>query len=121
MARCEDFPCCGHTDGDPCPGQGVVMTAEEAADAYWCDRCGWSHTGGCVEDDFDEEDDEDEEPFVLSPQEQLQRGQFISEYGPGWDTAEDHADDDPDGPSLCRDCGEEGGNHAAGCVELEPW
>jgi len=19
MARCEDFPCCGHTAGDPCP------------------------------------------------------------------------------------------------------
>jgi len=19
MARCEDFPCCGHTPGDPCP------------------------------------------------------------------------------------------------------
>lgn len=19
MARCEDYPCCGHTDGDPCP------------------------------------------------------------------------------------------------------
>ena len=19
MARCEDFPCCGHTSGDPCP------------------------------------------------------------------------------------------------------
>lgn len=19
MARCEDYPCCGHTSGDPCP------------------------------------------------------------------------------------------------------
>lgn len=19
MARCEDYPCCGHTPGDPCP------------------------------------------------------------------------------------------------------
>lgn len=19
MARCEDYPCCGHTQGDPCP------------------------------------------------------------------------------------------------------
>jgi len=21
MARCEDFPCCGHTSGDPCPNR----------------------------------------------------------------------------------------------------
>jgi hypothetical protein len=53
---CEDFPCCGHTSGDPCPGQGQVMTAEEAYEAYWCGDCGTSHTGPCPYE-LDEDDE----------------------------------------------------------------
>ena len=37
MARCEDFPCCGHTDRDPCPGQAVVN------EPWYCDECGIYH------------------------------------------------------------------------------
>lgn len=55
---CEDFPACGHTRLDPCDGV-VILTAEEATEAYYCDACGYSHPGAC-DDDYMEEDDDDE-------------------------------------------------------------
>lgn len=36
MSYCEDYPCCGHTPGDPCDG---VVPAEP----WYCDECGISH------------------------------------------------------------------------------
>lgn len=55
---CEDYPCCGHTRLDPCPNEDgspapVAMTAEEAAEHYYCDICGYSHTGSCEDEDPD--------------------------------------------------------------------
>lgn len=45
---CEDYPCCGHTDKDPCPGRGkVAMTRDEWEQANYCDMCGYSHAGPC--------------------------------------------------------------------------
>lgn len=37
MGYCEDYPCCGHTSGDPCPGRGSV------SEAWYCDECGTNH------------------------------------------------------------------------------
>jgi hypothetical protein len=48
---CEDYPSCGHTRLDPCPGQSVAYTAGEWAEANYCDWCGWSHVGSCDRDD----------------------------------------------------------------------
>lgn len=41
---CEDYPCCGHTDGDPCPGRAY------AQEPWWCDECGAHHLGLCPGD-----------------------------------------------------------------------
>lgn len=52
MARCEDYPCCGHTAGDPCPavdakGRIVAVCCEcggrlpKAARSSICGRCQW--------------------------------------------------------------------------------
>jgi len=60
MAKCEDHPCCGHTRLDPCPGEEVVMTADEAQEHYYCDDCGYSHVGPCPDEEDDEEPDEDD-------------------------------------------------------------
>lgn len=35
MARCEDFPCCGHTDGEGCPD-----TSDDRFYPYPCVECG---------------------------------------------------------------------------------
>lgn len=53
---CEDFPCCGHTDMDPCPGRSVVM------EPWYCDDCGVMHYGEC--EYYDGWDEEEEEPPV---------------------------------------------------------
>lgn len=66
---CEDYPACGHTDRDPCPGRGVALpdpieqyaqACDEKAEAaisasdppgapvqepWWCDDCGFYHVG----------------------------------------------------------------------------
>ena len=55
MSYCEDYPCCGHTRLDPCPGMAVVMTHGEWAEAYYCDRCGGSHYGDCTDWEDDDE------------------------------------------------------------------
>lgn len=34
---CEDYPCCGHTDQDPCPGRGAITVP------WYCDLCGCDH------------------------------------------------------------------------------
>lgn len=39
---CEDYPCCGHTDSDPCPGRGAPVD-----EAWYCDDCGMDHRGLC--------------------------------------------------------------------------
>lgn len=54
---CEDYPCCGHTDLDPCPSRGVPAT-----EPWYCDYCGYNHvTISCPNDDFD--DEWDDEPY----------------------------------------------------------
>ena len=54
MAYCEDYPCCGHTPGDPCDGSFVM-------EPWYCDECGFHHvTLTCpAEDWWDEDDDPD--------------------------------------------------------------
>ncbi len=37
---CEDYPCCGHRDSDPCPGRGSPMD-----EPWYCDDCGYMHYG----------------------------------------------------------------------------
>lgn len=58
---CEDYPCCGHTDGDPCPGRSVI------SEPWYCDYCGMYHYGECPGDSYDETDDEDE-PYFMEDQ-----------------------------------------------------
>lgn len=40
---CEDYPCCGHTDKDPCPGRGAPVD-----EPWYCDACGVNHIGVLV-------------------------------------------------------------------------
>lgn len=57
MGHCEDYPCCGHTDGDPCPGRGTIT------EPWYCDQCGYDHSGKyltCPADDGYDEGDDDE-------------------------------------------------------------
>lgn len=57
MSYCEDFPCCGHTDRDPCPGRAVVD------EPWYCDECGIYHAFSPDSDycrDFHAEPDEDD-------------------------------------------------------------
>ena len=57
--RCEDAPCCGHNDS--ICGQvlgGGPLEDFASSDSYYCDICGWDHSGPCP--DYDEEDAEDE-------------------------------------------------------------
>ena len=77
---CEDYPACGHTDQDPCPGRGPqAMTAEEAAEAYYCDRCGYSHLGPCP-DDYDYDDGLADALNREAEEESLGRPLFPNEY-----------------------------------------
>lgn len=64
MAYCEDYPCCGHTDLDPCPGRAVV------SEAWYCDDCGgYHHSLYCPVEDWDDADlDDDDEPVVMEDQ-----------------------------------------------------
>lgn len=57
MSYCEDYPCCGHTNLDPCSG------ATTGSPDY-CDICGYRHFGDCGDDgptcgdlDYDDLDD----------------------------------------------------------------
>lgn len=67
MTYCEDYPCCGHTPGDPCDPRS------EVSEPWYCDDCGGYHHGGLYcpvadwGDDYDENDDVDE-PFVMEDQ-----------------------------------------------------
>lgn len=52
--RCEDYPCCGHTDNNPCPGQTITD------EPWYCDECGFNHAGfmvSCPADDWDDDED----------------------------------------------------------------
>lgn len=56
--RCEDYPCCGHTDGDGC------QTLPSHTSAYWAEGPGRAHLlcdheAGFCEAEDDEPDDED--------------------------------------------------------------
>lgn len=37
---CEDYPCCGHTDKDPCPDRPAPVN-----EPWYCDDCGFEHYG----------------------------------------------------------------------------
>lgn len=51
MARCEDYPCCGHTDGLPCDWNGSYYRSPQYA-AYLNLHYGCDHEAGwCVADD----------------------------------------------------------------------
>jgi hypothetical protein len=61
MNYCEDYPCCGHTDRDPCPGRAVVD------EPWYCDDCGINHYGECPgEPDEDDEDEPEDEGYYFS-------------------------------------------------------
>ena len=56
MARCEDYPCCGHTDEDPCDWRGpssADMLANPAKYHIGCDH----EAGYC---DYEVEDDDED-------------------------------------------------------------
>lgn len=46
---CEDYPCCGHTDLDPCPGRSVIQ------EPWYCDECGIHHINECPGDSYGDE------------------------------------------------------------------
>ena len=60
MARCEDWPCCGHTPQDPCERQpydepGYYDTSRPGNEHALCEH----EFGFCdVEPEYDEEDEE---------------------------------------------------------------
>lgn len=58
--RCEDYPCCGHTDGDGC------QTLPEHTMEYWLEGPGARHLGcdheaGICDAEYDEEDEDDDD------------------------------------------------------------
>jgi len=69
MARCEDYPCCGHTEQDPCEPQwydapGAFDTSRPGNEHALCDH----GSGECDVPDPDEDEDEDlddDEPNVV--------------------------------------------------------
>lgn len=63
--RCEDYPCCGHTDGLPC--DWTYTPEAQAFDQLhaFCDHeAGFCDAYDDEPDEFDENDDVDE-PFVV--------------------------------------------------------
>lgn len=61
--RCEDYPCCGHTDGLPCNWTAPDYSSDPH---LLCDH----EAGICdvwEDEDYDDED-EDDEPFVMEDQ-----------------------------------------------------
>lgn len=64
--RCEDYPCCGHTDG-----LGCDWTYTPEARAYDIEHAYCDHENGFCEtmhDEWDDEDDYDPEPYVMEDQ-----------------------------------------------------
>lgn len=61
MAMCEDYPCCGHTDQDPCDYSGP-SAADMLADPYsyhlYCE-----HEAGYCQHDAEDDDEDDEEDY----------------------------------------------------------
>jgi len=84
MTYCEDYPCCGHTDLDPCPGRSVI------SEPWYCDDCGTHHyTDYCTQDYLDDEDEDDEEdPYgYIQAEYEAQLDQFYFDNGmetPNW-------------------------------------
>jgi ssDNA-binding Zn-finger/Zn-ribbon topoisomerase 1 len=79
MSRCEDYPCCGHTDRDPCPGQAVID------EPWYCDECGIYHMhpedSDYIRDiHFPDEPDEEDEP-VYNDTEPYDEGYYYSGTG----------------------------------------
>lgn len=65
MARCEDAPCCGHTDEDPCEPQwydapGAFDTSVPGNEHALCD-----HENGECDVPEDEDEDTGDEPNVV--------------------------------------------------------
>lgn len=63
---CEDYPCCGHTDEDPCSPQWY--DAPDAFDPSVNPHCFCDHSDGWCEVEVDEDylEDEDEEIFAYT-------------------------------------------------------
>lgn len=77
MARCEDYPCCGHTDGLPCDWTPPDHSSDPHA---LCD-----HEDGICEVWYDEEDDEDldeddEDEMVYSDHPLWDEDDYIPEW-----------------------------------------
>ena len=65
MPRCEDFPCCGHTDLDPCERQpydepGYYDTRVPGQEHRLCDHA----NGECDVDFYDDEDEESDDALA---------------------------------------------------------
>jgi hypothetical protein len=65
--RCEDFPCCGHTNDDPCGVQwydepGAFDTSRPGNEHALCE-----HEYGICDVEPDDEDDEDDEDYADVP------------------------------------------------------
>lgn len=65
MARCEDYPCCGHTDGLPCDWTAPDFSDREVQAAY---HIGCDHAAGYC-DYLDDEDDEGDGTWDLDDEE----------------------------------------------------
>ena len=67
---CEDFPCCGHADGNECRGGSPVLTMEEISE--------WDPYGDYDGDyDGDDDDDDGEGPDVDFDQEYEDPGDWF--------------------------------------------
>ena len=70
--KCEDYPCCGHTDGFGCD-----YTPDYD---YIYKHAGCDHEAGdCRLDDIDEDEEEDGGDPDLYPTQH-----YVSEFGPQW-------------------------------------
>lgn len=78
MAKCEDYPCCGHTPEDPCERQwydepGAFDTSRPGNEHALCDH----ENGICeVEPDFDDDEAEWE---ARQEEEQIRHDEMIND------------------------------------------
>ena len=75
MSRCEDYPCCGHTDGLGCNYDTSYYSSQEYHN-YINIHYGCDHEAGWCAVELDDEDEVDLDPVPAQ--------HYSSEFGPQW-------------------------------------
>lgn len=88
MARCEDYPCCGHTVTDPCDYSGPTAADMQADPARY--HIGCDHEAGWCEYEDDEDEDYEDEDEAGERYESASDADSYVLASAGWGTDEDY-------------------------------